>query len=210
LHRTKVVPFQLNVVMPTQKLEWTHGLERVAMSVRADKIGGRIQCAGLMFQPISWNANLLLAGERVTVQEKHGGHDIVFDELVLPVQFRGASLQWQGLRMVGEDVSVLGNGRVSFREGIVSVTRLIVSPEVSVMVARGLQGAGLVSHGDQWWSDLDTPDRKVRDLLVTGSVTNPVVDAGYQHRELPIWGLVRKTISFIQDEMREERLENRH
>jgi len=204
--REKFFPFSINVVVPSQKFEWVHGLERVAMEVRAEQVGAQFQCSGLALHPSSWRANMLLLAGQIRVKEKHGGHDIVFDEAVLPAGFRQGVLQWQGVRLIGEDVSVLGNGRVSPRGEILSVTRLVVSPEVSKMVVRGLQGARLVSHGNQWWSDLGTPDRKMRDLLVTGSMMNPVVDIGYHQRELPVWPLVRKTISFIREEMLEEKL----
>jgi len=208
--RMKIFPFQVDLILPAQKLVAVRALERAALEVRADRVEGRVQCAGLMFHPKSWHANMILIGGRVNVKEDHGGHDIVFDEVVVPAVFRSSILMWQGVRLIGEDVSILGNGRVSPRDGILSVTRFVVSPEVSRMVTRGLQGAGLVSHGNQWWSDLDTPDRKMRDLLVSGSIMDPVVDAGYLHRELPIAPLVRKTLGFIQDEMQEEKLKLGH
>ena len=143
-------------------------------------------------------------GKKVRVKEEHGGRDIMFDAIVIPAVFRQGTLQWGGVRLIGEDISVLGNGRVSVRDGILSVTRFVVSPEVSEMLSRALHGSGLVRNGPRWWQDLDTPDRKMRDFLVTGSLMSPTIDAGYKYEELPVWQMIGTTLHFIREEMKEE------
>jgi len=99
---------------------------------------------------------------------------------------------------------VLGNGQLSARDGVLSVTRLVVSPEVSEMVRRALHGSGLVYADAAWWKNLDTPDRKVRDFQVSGSLQNPVVDAGLRGEALPVKDMIKTTIQFIRGEMKEE------
>jgi len=98
----------------------------------------------------------------------------------------------------------LGNGRVSVGDGVLCVTRLVVSPEVAQMLSRGLHGSGLAGYKSRWWEDLDTPDRKVRDLLISGSLTDPVVDAGHLHESQPVGEIVGSTLNFIREEMKEE------
>jgi len=42
-----------------------------------------------------------------------------------------------------------------------------------------------------WWYDMYTPDRKVRDLLVSGSILNPKIDAGPRHASMQLSQLIR-------------------
>ncbi len=198
------LPFYGAFVIDPQKLERVQWLERLALVVQADELAGRFSLSGALSNPMSWRAEGLMLGEDVGLQEKHGGHDVVFEEVVLPAVFRQGQLRWSGARLIGEDVAVLGNGQVSARDGILSVTRLVVSPEVAEMLRRGLNGAGMIRAGARWWSDLDTPDRKMRDLVVSGSLADPVVDAGEKNADLPVGQIVTSTLKFIREEMKEE------
>jgi len=198
------MPFLMNIELKPQKLERVMWLERAAMEVEGDQVVAEFRCAGLLLQPMTWSADMRCLGKNVRVKEEHGGRDILFDEIVIPAVFRQGTLRWGGVRMIGEDLSVLGNGRVSVRGGVLSITRLVASPEVSGMLNRGVHGAGLLRNGPRWWQDLDTPDRQVRDLLVSGSLMEPMVDAGYNHEEIPVWPMVQSTLQFIREEMKEE------
>ena len=200
------LPFLLDFVLPSQKVSEVQWLNEVALEAEADEVVGRFRCSGMLQSPVTWRANMLMLGSKIKVKESHGGRDISFDEVVVPAMFRRGTLQWSGLRLIGEDVSVMGNGRLSVRGGVLAVTRLVVSPEVGQMVSRALDGAGFVRHGTRWWDDLETPDRKIRDLLVSGTLQEPMIDAGYQYRELPVWELVGTTYQFIWNEMKEEEL----
>jgi len=201
----KALPFLLDVVLPPQKVDQVKWLKRAPLKVEAEEVAGRFRFSGMLRSPVTWRANMLFLGSKIRVEEAHGGRDISFDEVVVPAVFRQGALQWGGVRLIGEDVSVLGNGRLSVRGGVLSVTRLVVSPEVGKMVSRALHGAGLVRNGTRWWDDLDTPDRKMRDLLVSGSLIEPVIDAGYEYEEFPVWEVVGSTVQFIRNEMKEEK-----
>ncbi len=198
------LPFHGAFAIDPQKLEQVQWLERLALVVQADGLAGRLSLSGALSNPMSWRAEGLMLGEAVGLKEEHGGHDVVFDEVVLPAVFRQGQLRWSGARLIGEDVAVLGNGQASMRDGILSVTRLVASPEVAEMLRRGLNGAGLIRAGGRWWSDLDTPDRKMRDLVVSGSLADPVVDAGEKNADFPVGQVVTTTLKFIREEMKEE------
>ena len=197
-------PFLLDLALPAQKLSEVEWLRRVALGVDAEEVSGRFRCSGMARSPVTWRGNMIFTGSQIRVKEEHGGQDVFFDEAVFPAVFRQGALQWSGARVIGEDVSVLGNGHLSMSGGVISVTRFVVSPEVGKMVSRALNGAGVVRNGDGWWADLDTPDRKVRDLLVTGALMDPVIDAGDLHDELPLSQVVGSTFQFIRGEMLEE------
>jgi hypothetical protein len=196
--------FLLDGELPPQTLERVPGLDGLALEVQADRLASRFRCFGVLPHPGTWQASVLVQAEHVQLKEEHGGRDVVFDEVLFPLVFRRSSLVWGGVRLIGEDVSVLANGRATMRGGVQAVSRLVVSPEVAEMVGRALQGAGLVRNGRQWWSDLDTPDRKMRDLHVSGSVVNPVIDLGSLHQDLPVWQVMATTVHFIREEMKEE------
>jgi len=198
------LPFLLNMAIDPQKLNQLKWFECLALEVEAKKLAGRFRLSGSLPSPMSWRADMRLVGNGVGVKEEHGSHDVVFDEVALPAVFRQGRLRWSGVRLIGEDISVLGNGQVSVRDGVLSVTRLVVSPEVSTMLTRGLNGSGVVKSGYRWWQDLDTPDRKVRDFVVSGSLADPMVDVGDKKTDLPIFQLVASILNFMREEMKEE------
>ncbi len=198
------LPFLFDLAVDPQKLESVKWFERLALEVSADNLLGRIRVNGSLPSPMTWRADMMVVGKNFGVKEIYGIHDIVFDEVYIPAVFRQGQLRWNGVRFIGEDISVLGNGQVSAGEGALCVTRLVASPEVASVLSHGLYGSGLVLNESRWWEDLDTPDRKFRDLLVSGDLTDLTVDAGHLHASLPVWEIVGLTLNFIQDEMKEE------
>lgn len=200
----RVSPFALNFMLKPQALNGVSGLDRIAMQVDAEKVYGHFRCLGLLQRPMTWVADTRWQGKNIRLKEAHGNHDVMFDDVIVPAMFRRGVLRWGGVSLIGEDLSVLGNGQLSARDGVLSVTRLVVSPEVSEMVRRALNGSGLVHTGAAWWRDLDTPDRKVRDFKVSGSLMNPVVDLGLRGEELPVKDIVKTILQFIRGEMKEE------
>lgn len=197
-------PFLFDCVIPAQSLKSAQWFERLALEVSADKLTGRLRVNGSLLKPMTWRADMLLAGVDVRVKEKHGSHDVGFDAVYLPAVFRQGQLRWNSARMIGEDISILGNGQIAVGGGVLFVTRFVTSPEVAAMLTRGLNGSKVVTIGAKWWRDLDTPDRKVRDLLVSGSLADPVIDAGSKNSSLSVWQLVSATLDFVRDEMKEE------
>ena len=148
----------------------------------------------------------VLGASDLSVIEKHGGHQVHFDELSIPAVFQQGTLRWSSARMIGEDLSILGNGQVSVRQGVTAVSRVVVSPEIAAELRRAMFGAiGGKSIGwAAWWEDLDTPDRKYRDIYLTGDLHDPQVDLGKNHGELPLWNTLASTLQFIRVEMKEE------
>ena len=71
-----------------------------------------------------------------------------FDEVYLPFVLRQGALQWVRARVISEDISIMGNGMVSMRDGHLSVTRLVVSPEVASMLAQGMRNMGIIGDRD--------------------------------------------------------------
>lgn len=158
------------------------------MHVSAKVLAARLRLLGLLKDPISWKAEAIALGEGVTVQAGHGRPRVTFDSLYIPAILQQGKLHWMGVRLLGEDFSILGNGRLSMHGGIVSVTRLVAAPEVAEVMEKSIMRAGMADTW--WWYNMDTPDRKVRDLTISGSVLNPLIDAGPSHAAMPLSRLI--------------------
>lgn len=200
-------PFLVDMVVDSQRLDHVTLLDRFAVDLQAGKIAGKIKASGALTKPMTWKSSAIVMADQLSMTEKHGDHKIHFDELSIPAVFQRGSLRWSSARVIGEDVSVLGNGSVSVRDGVNSVTRFVVSPEIALGLRRAMNGAHLIKSGDRWWQDLDTPDRKYRDVCLTGPIAAPEVDIGGRHGKLPLWKTLASTLHFIRVEMKEEGVE---
>ncbi|MGB2402776.1 MAG: hypothetical protein ACPIA7_05135 [Akkermansiaceae bacterium] len=178
------LPFLVDMVIRPQQVDSVAWLEERSMHASAGLIAGRFRMLGMLTEPLGWKAEGLFAGEQVRLRAGEGRPPVTFDTVFLPVILQGAQLYWPSMKMLGEDFSILGNGRVSMRGGMVSVTRIVASPEVAEVIEKSLSRAGMVET--RWWYDMYTPDRKVRDLIVSGSILNPMIDAGPRHVRLPL------------------------
>jgi hypothetical protein len=178
------LPFLVDMVIRPQTVDSVAWFERQSMHASAGMVTGRFRLLGLLSEPLGWKGEGVFAGENITVQAGEGRPRVTFDTVFLPAILQAGKLHWLGFRMLGEDFSILGNGRLSMRGGIVSVTRLVAAPEVAEVMEKSLSRAGMVDAS--WWYDMYTPDRKVRDLIVSGNVLNPLIDVGPRHARLPL------------------------
>lgn len=183
------LPFLIDMAIKPQQVEQLASLEQKSMHVSAGLLAGRFRMLGILGNPLTWRAEALLVGERVTVQPGRGRPRVTFDAMYFPVVLQRGKLHLVGYKMLGEDLSILGNGRLSMCGGLVSVTRLVASPEVAEALEKSLRRAGMADSW--WWYNMGTPDRKVRDIVVSGSILEPVIDAGPQHAAMPLRQLIR-------------------
>jgi len=197
------IPFSFQFAVNPQTLMKIPELEKLAFQLKAQNIAAKGDVTGLLASPRTWRGEMIALADHVTLTENHGGRDVVFDQVQIPARLQNGRVSWNGVKLIGEDVSLLGNGEVSPSGGLLAVTRLVVSPEVAKMLSRGISGAG-IAPGSVWWQNLDTPDRKVRDLTISGDFQNLVIDAGFKKREILLLPLLQSTVGFIREEMHEE------
>lgn len=196
-------PFLLDLAVDPQEIRSAPWLEHVAMVVDAGALHARGRISGLLAKPDTWRADGMLSAEDLSVRERHGNHHITFAEVRVPAVCRQGALRWSGVRFISEDVSILGNGTVSLRDGHLSVTRIVASPEAAAVLERGVRGSHIVDDRARWWYDLGTPDRKVRDLVVSGPLLEPEIDAGAHYGPLPLVPMLASMYDFIRQEMKE-------
>ena len=187
------LPFLVDMAIRPQQVEPVAWLEQRSMHASARLVAGRFRLLGLLADPLNWKAEAVVVGEGVTVQAGQGRPRVTFDTIYLPAILHQGRLHWVGFKMLGEDFSVLGNGRLSMRGGLISITRLVASPEVAEVMEKSFRRAGMVEKS--WWYDMYTPDRKVRDLLVSGSILNPKIDAGPRHASMQLSQLMRLALN---------------
>lgn len=183
------LPFMVDMAIQPQQVGPPAWLEKKSMHVSAEVLAARLRLLGLLKDPLSWKAEAIALGEGVTVQAGHGRPRVTFDSLYIPAILQQGKLHWMGVRILGEDFAILGNGRLSMRGGLVCVTRLVAAPEVAEVMEKSIKRAGMADTW--WWYNLVTPDRKVRDLTISGSVLNPLIDAGPNHAAMPLSHLIQ-------------------
>ena len=187
-HPSGSYPFLVNMVIDPQQVESIEGLQHVGLDVGGDILVGKFRLLGLLPSPMSWQGEMLMLGKGISVK-RGKGQEVVFDDVYLPAILHLGQLRWGNAKMVGEDLSVLGNGRISMHGGsVLAVARLVASPEVALELSKSLQRAE-IKEGP-WWHDLGTPDRAARDLTVSGSIYDPVVDAGDNYSSVRLARLI--------------------
>ncbi len=197
------LPFLIDLSVDRQKIDGAQWLKHIAMEVKADSVAAQITLNGLLHQPKSWRANGALSANQFLIREQHGNHNVAFEELFLPIVFRQGTLRWSGARLISEDLSIMSNGNMSVRDGHLSVTRIVASPEAAAYLSRGIHGSHLFGRPGRWWYDLDTPDRVMRDLVISGPLLEPEIDAGAKFANLPLITVVTTLYEFIRIEMKE-------
>ena len=203
--RSKSLPFLLDVSMKPQKVEPISILGRNDIVVGVEHMGARMRVNGLLNHPITWRVDGLLKAQNGLVSDRYGKYHVLFTEVDAPVILRRGVLRWDRVRLMSEDVAVMSNGRVSARDGHLSVIRVVASPEIARALTRVMYGVGITQLGEQWWYDLGTPDRKVRDLVISGPLLLPEVDAGSDHRAVTLTQMFQMFLHFLRKEVDEER-----
>ncbi|MFK7910741.1 MAG: hypothetical protein AB8F34_09060 [Akkermansiaceae bacterium] len=197
------LPFLIDFTIDRQKIESASWLEKIAMVVSADSLLTRFRINGLLHKPDTWRADGLLTADKISIKESHGNHDVAFDKVNVPVILRQGVLRWADVRFISEDISIMGNGAVSLRDGHLSVTRIVASPMAAAMLTRGIRGSHLIDARSRWWYDLDTPDRKMRDLVVSGPLLEPQIDAGAKYASIPLAKMLVILYDFVREEIME-------
>ena len=132
--------------------------------------------------------------------DQRGNYDVTFDDIYVPVVLRQGALRWNGVRLISEDLAIMGNGMVSMRDGHLSVTRLVASPESASLLTAGIRGLDIIDEKSRWWFDLDTPDRKVRDLVISGPLLEAEINAGADYESILVGQIIAEIHKFFSGE----------
>lgn len=156
------IPLQVEAALPNQALAPVRFPDDG--HAEAGSVAASARFRGLLLAPGSWQGELV--AEATAISAHLAGHDAKFDRGGVFAVMRGATLACPDARLVGDDLSLLGNATVTADGQTAAVLRLVAPPETLTTIARHVfpntpQAPAL--------TPLASPQRAALDLEVSGS-----------------------------------------
>lgn len=165
------LPLQIEAQLPRQPLA------AVAIpfggEAAAESIAGNLRFRGLLLAPGTWQGDLV--GEAVSPTLRITDHEKKFDKGGVVVVLRGGILSCVDARLIGDDLSLLGNATLLADGRCAGVARLVAAPEtVTTIASRAFPNtpSGLPL------TPLATSQRAAFDLEVFGTISQPFLRLG--------------------------------
>lgn len=157
------IPVALTVDAPRQSIE---PLEIPGnATLRADGATGRFIFRGQLLFPSTWQADFTTAADGIAVTAD--GQTNRFDMAHTFIALRGGSLSCVDARIVGDHLSLLGNGTILSNGSTAGVLRVVAPPETTTSLVRrffpGLQAPPA-------FSSMSTPQRVALDIEAAGTL----------------------------------------
>ncbi|WP_052574016.1 hypothetical protein [Haloferula sp. BvORR071] len=157
LGRLPGIPFEADIRTEKQPLDLSRAIRELSPKAAEFAAGARIR--GLLLAPGSWQG--IAATEMKELAMKPAVQTLEFHDASASVSLQGGILNCPDARMIGDSVSLLGNG--SLRGGeLAAVLRMVVLPEVAQTWQQRLIPAGAVVP--PVFHTMDTPARLYIDL----------------------------------------------
>jgi hypothetical protein len=158
------LPLQIEAQLPRQPLApFALPFNGIAA---AESIAANARFRGLLLAPGSWHGDLLAEAASPTI--RLGGHDAKFDKASSVTVLRGGILSWVDARMIGDELSLLGNATLLADGRLAGAARVVASPESAAGIANRtfpiLQGAPSLTP-------LSTPQRSAFDVEAFGNIS---------------------------------------
>ena len=149
-------PFGVEVLIPTQAADASRYFK--TLQPRAERAGGRIQGRGLLRFPSSWLGVAELDAAEIDMSV--AGQKVDFDAARAAFLLQGGGLQCPELRLTGDRMSFLGNGRFGPDGEGSAVLRAVLLPDLAEVCRQRFAVAGRPPV----FAPLETPDRQFIDL----------------------------------------------
>jgi hypothetical protein len=141
--------------------------------VEAREAAARALFLGRLLVPGTWHGELL--AEAAGIEVKHQARTLPFDRASCASVLRGSMLSCLDARLVGEEISLLGNGALLADGRLAAVARLVAPPEtVGVTLRRVFPGLSSVPA----CLELSTPQRVACDVSLAGTWQEPLLRIG--------------------------------
>jgi hypothetical protein len=172
------LPIQLEAKLPKQALPpvtlpFDGRLESEAIAVNA-------AFRGLLLAPPSWQGNLVAECEATSI--RLGGHDVKFDRGGAVTVLRGGLLSCVDARLIGDELSLLGNATVR-GDGRAAAALRLVAPPANL---EGIVKKAFSTVESPSLTPLGTPQRSAFDLEAFGNLNQLFLRLG---RDGPILNL---------------------
>lgn len=170
---TSGIPVQIDLRMPEQK----PGVLQLGAESTADpgSVTAGARFIGLTLAPSTWQGDLVL--ETIAPSARCGGFQAAFDRGRAVVVLRGGLLSCVDARLIGDDLSLLGNATLLADGRLAAAIRLVAPPEVASSIAsRAFPGL----PEPPALTNLSTPQRSAFDVEVSGDIRHIFLRAGAQ------------------------------
>ena len=150
-------PFAVEVAVPPQPFDGS----KVFPQFRpvAEQVEARAQWIGLLRVPSSWQGLAQAAARRPVLAA--GGEERRFDEARMAAMLQGGVLHCPDFRLIGDRLSLLGNGRFGGGQGG-AVLRMVVPPDDAAAISRRFSAPATAAG--PVFQPLETPVRVYLDL----------------------------------------------
>ena len=179
------LPMQIEALLPRQAIESISLPANCVAS--AEAIAANARFRGLLLAPGTWQGDFF--AEAQAPSGNVAGHDVAFDRGSTVTVLRGGLLSCVDARLIGDDLSFLGNGSLLADGRLAAALRMVAAPESLTAIAGRMfklpQGASL--------TPLSTPQRAAFDLEAAGNISQIFLRLG---REGPIVELNHRTEEF--------------
>jgi len=130
---------------------------------QAESFGARARFQGLLLAPPTWQGNFVTESQKPVFTR--GEETTTFDRGSSVFALRGGTLACLDARLIGEELSLLGNGKIATDGQISAVLRAVAAPDKLIENLRKIL-PGL--QGNPSLTPLSTPQRAALDLEATG------------------------------------------
>ena len=173
------LPLQLEVQMPKQSpapLALAGGGE-----ARAAQLATSGRFRGLLLAPSTWQGDCYAESSAVSIHT--GVHHASFDSGTCSIALRGGNLSCLDARLVGEELSLLGNATLFADGRAAGVVRLVASSETTVGIVKRLFPK---VEPDPSLTPMATPQRVACDLEVFGNLNDLQIRLGQNGPIVPL------------------------
>ena len=173
------LPVTMGVEMPRQQLSLP--VPAFELTAESPEAGGQARFFGYLLAPGSWHGDLLVAA--ATPQVIRPARTFSFDRGGCAAVIRGGTLSFVDARLVGEELSLLGNGTLLADGRLGAVVRIAAPPQVALATAAGVFPAlDFTPHTTPW----SASQRVALDISLTGTLAEPLVRVGEGAPFLPL------------------------
>ena len=165
------LPLYVETVIPPQKPERLTLAE--GTSAEVSEIAGSFRFRGSLITPATWQADVI--GNAAKPVLTFQGKQTRFDNGRLVTVLRGGTLSCVDARLIGDELSFLGNGTVLSNGKAAAVLRIVAPPETTMSIVNqffpGLKAPPA-------FSAMSTPQRAALDIEAFGSIGDLQVRLG--------------------------------
>lgn len=177
------LPAQLQIELPRQAVRLP--TPDPAITAEAREAAARAMFLGRLLVPGTWQGELL--AEAADIELKHSQRDLRFDRASTAVVLRGGTLSCLDVRLIGEELSLLGNGTL-LADGRLAAALRLVAPRETVAPTLHRMFPDLSSAPA--CLELSTPQRVACDLSVAGTWQEPLLRIGADGAFHPLYPAV--------------------